>query len=318
MFDITTMGELLYDFSFCGKSDRGNSIYEANPGGAPANVAVGAKRLGAKTAFLGKIGSDGLSQVLKNTLDINGVDTTGLILSPDYNSTITFVQLDKKGDRSFSFYRNNTADINITVGDINKDIILNSRILHVGSVTLTDEPARSATIFAVKTAHENGLIVSYDPNFRPMLWHDKKVARGIISSILPLCDILKVSEEELSLITGLNDIPASMAMLYEQYNIPLIFTTLGADGSIWQFKTQTGKAAAFDVKTIDTTGAGDAFVAAVLYKIACVYGGIDNLSATDVVKIAEYASAASSLATTVTGAIPSLPYSEQVEILIAK
>lgn len=317
MFDVIAMGELIFDFSFYGQSERKNGLYEANPGGAPANVAVGAGRLGARTAFIGKIGSDFLSLGLKNTLEENGVNTSGLKLSDDFNTAMTFVQLDKNGDRSFNFYRSNSSDINILPEDICEDMILHTKIFHFGSLTLTDEPSRTTTICAVKKAHENQIIVSFDPNYRAALWNSEKEAANTIRNVLPYCDILKVSQEELKLISGTDDLETGMSKITGQYGIPLIFVTMGPGGSCWQYKGEYGREDAFSVHTIDTTGAGDSFVGAVLYKIACDFGGIKSLTAEQVKDTVHFASAASSFATTIAGAIPSLPDIEQVNSILS-
>lgn len=316
MFDIITMGELLFDFSYSGKSPKGNNTYEANPGGAPANVAVGARRLGAATSFMGKIGGDALSSGLEAALNENGVDTSSLVISKDFNTALTFVQLDKKGDRSFTFYRNSSADMNITCGDIDKDILSQSRLFHFGSLTLTNEPSRSATIYAMNIAKKNGLMVSFDPNYRAMLWRNEQEAAKVIRTVLPYCDILKVSKEELQLLTGNTMVQESMRSLHDEFGIPMIFATFGSDGSAWLYQGCYGEQEAFDVKTVDTTGAGDSFVAAILYQIVCVYGQIKKIDTNVLAEIVRFASAASSLATTIPGAIPSLPFLADVEQLL--
>jgi fructokinase len=318
MFDITAMGELLFDFSLYGNSERGNHVYEANPGGAPANVIVGAQKLGAKTAFIGKIGDDLLSSELKETLKRHGVNTSGLVESAEYNTPLAFVQLDKNGDRSFTFYRNNSADCNITNDDIDLKIIQDSKIFHFGSLTMTDQPSRSATLYAAKVAHDRGLTVSFDPNIRSSLWRSKEEMIETIKSALQFCDILKISDYELSLITNSKNIKSGMQLLQEQYGIKLIFTTLGADGCEWYYNGYCGKMPSYDVKTIDTTGAGDSFIAAILYKISCLNNGLESLCQNELTEIARFASAASSLTTTISGAIPSLPAFNQVEDLIKR
>lgn len=312
MFDIVAMGELLIDFPYYGNSKRGYPLFEANPGGAPANVAVGAKKLGANTAFIGKVGNDFFGEILKKTLLDNGVDVSGLLMDDNYNTALAFVSHNENGDRSFSFYRSDSADININEEEIDTGILSNSRSFHFGSVSMTQEPSRSATLFTARTAREKGLIVSYDPNFRPLLWNDLDNAKVVIKSALDICHILKVSEEELVFLTGIHDIDKGMKKISQEYCIPIIFTTLGPKGCRWLYDGTYGSADAYEVHTVDTTGAGDSFVAAVLYKIVCEFGGLDSLTAEHVRKAAEFACAVSSLTTSVMGAIPAMPDMHQV------
>lgn len=313
--DIVAMGELLIDFTFTSISGRGLPMYEANPGGAPANVAIGAKRLGATAAFIGKIGKDSLSALLKKTLIDNGIDCSGLIEDPTRPATLAMVSLDESGDRSFTFYRENCADINMTKEEVNTSLIRGGRAFHFGSVAMTAEPSRSAVLCAAQIAKESGLLISYDPNYRPLLWPDQGTAVEIMKKGLDLCDVLKVSEEELALLSGSNDISEGIRLLADRYGIPLIFATLGSKGCRWLYQGKEGSQGVFDVKTIDTTGAGDSFIAAVLSRILAG-PGIGSLKPDDIAKIARYACAASSLTTASYGAIPAMPGAEAVEILL--
>lgn len=320
MVQVVTMGELLIDFSFTSNSKRGYPLYEANPGGAPANVAIGVRRLGAGSAFIGKIGGDALSAMLRRTLEENGVGTRGLVTDPARNVALAMVSLDEKGDRSFNFYRRGAADVNMTAGEVDTALIASAKAFHFGSVALTDEPSRSAVRFAAKTAREKGVLVSYDPNYRPLLWESENAAVAEMKAALPLCDVLKVSEEELALLSGESEIDAGMRRLLGEYGMGLIFATLGAKGCRWLFRAadgmvEAGGAEVYDVKTVDTNGAGDSFIAAALYSLVCTGGGREALTARRVAEAADFASAASSLATAVTGAIPAMPTLGQVEAL---
>lgn len=193
---------MLIDFTPAGFSPAGNLLFERNPGGSVANVTAAAAKLGLRTAFMGKVGRDQFGVFLKKVLDDLNVDTTGLRFSDTVNTTLAFVHLDETGDRNFSFYRNPGADIVYTVEDIDYQLIKDSRIFHVSSLSLTHEPARSATFEALQFAKSNGLCISYDPNLRPPLWRNLTEAKAKITSVLQYADILKLSLEELELFWG--------------------------------------------------------------------------------------------------------------------
>lgn len=316
MFDLIAVGEILVDFTPCGGSSNEIPRFEANAGGAPANVAVGAARLGARTAFVGKLGVDGLSNMLRETLVNNSVDVQSLFTDPKADPALAFVQLDSHGDRSFSFFRRKTADTLLRSGEITPELIRSGKIFYFGSLSLTDEPSRSTVLAAAKFARSGGRLVSFDPNYRKPLWKSDSGFLAQARRVLPLCHILKISCEEMQLLTGQTDAVRGMEKLAETYGIPLIFTTMGSQGCQWLFRNQPGAVPAFDVATVDTTGAGDSFLSAVLYRI--LYGSIswESLRPQDIEEIARFASAASSLTTTKTGAIHALPTREQTEELL--
>lgn len=267
MFHVAALGELLIDFTPAGLSKNGNQEFECNPGGAPANLLVLISKLGKKTAFLGMIGNDHFGRLLREMLIKNNVGVEGLKISDQYNTTLAFVHLDNEGDRSFSFYRNPGADMMLQSQDVNYEVIKQANIFHFGSVSMTNEPSRSATLDAAKFAKANNKIVSFDPNYRSVLWPSEEKAKCTIEKGVGLADILKVSEEELFLITGQKDVEKGADSLFNQ-GIHVVLVTLGRQGCYYQYTGGRGKIAGYSVKTIDTTGAGDAFLGAFLYKIS--------------------------------------------------
>jgi len=311
MQSIAVLGELLIDFTPQGLNK--NIIFKANPGGAPANVAVGLARLGINTSFIGKVGNDRFGIFLKETLDNNNVNTEGLLLSNDYPTTLAFVHLDKNKDRSFTFYRKNCADNNINKMEVNTKLIEEAISFHFGSLLLTNEPARSAALYALKTAKKCNLLISYDPNYRPLLWENKNEARHYICCVLKFVDILKVSEEEFSLITGTEDLKAGSKSLYNA-GIKTIFVTLGKKGAFYFYRGGSGFIESINVKTVDTTGAGDAFTSGILYYL---YNknkdDIDKISKKELERIIYFANIYGALTTTKMGAIPALPKISEIK-----
>ena len=318
MFDVTALGEYLIDFTPAGISLQGNVCFERNPGGAPANVAVCVARLGGKSAFIGKVGDDMFGHFLSKVLSDNGVEISGLRFSSSANTTLAFVQLDEKGDRSFSFYRNPGADTTLEAQEVNYDLIKNSKVLHFGSLSLTDEPARTATLEAVKCAKENGCTVSYDPNLRPALWKSMELAKEQIKSVMGMVDILKISEEELEFITGEKDLDRGTGKIYSEYGIKLVLVTRGSEGSYYRFGDLTGAKATFSkLKSVDTTGAGDSFLGGFLYSM--LSKGLkkpDELDRDLLEQMIIFSNATASLCVTKKGAIPAMPDLKSVMELI--
>lgn len=309
MKDIVAIGEVLIDLTQKGTDELGVGQYAANPGGAPANLAVAAARLGAETAFIGKVGADAFGSYLRRVLEENGVDTTGMLTDAHEHTTLAVVSVDGTGERSFSFYRDPSADVNLRAEEIPAALLRDTRVLHFGSVSLTAEPARSATLYAAKTARENGCLVSYDPNYRESLWHSREEAVAQMKAALPLCDILKISDEELPLLTGTND-PAEGSRQLSDLGIRLIFVTLGADGAFYRMGEHTGSVPGIRVKVGDTNGAGDTFFGAALSKL--VQENLDTLTPERLAEIAAFANKAASITTSRHGAIPAMPRLEEI------
>ncbi|KNY26866.1 PfkB family carbohydrate kinase [Pseudobacteroides cellulosolvens] len=319
MFDVTALGELLIDFTPAGLSEQGNICFERNPGGAPANVLACISRLGGKTAFIGKVGKDMFGDYLAETLKGYGIDVSGLMFSGDANTTLAFVQLNEAGDRSFSFYRNPGADTTLDKNELSYELIENSKVFHFGSLSLTDEPARSATIAALEYAREKGVIISYDPNLRPALWKSMEHALQEIGFGLEFCRLLKISEEELEFITGMGDLHNGSLELYKEYGIDVILVTRGSNGCFYRLKDETGQVDTFTrCKTVDTTGAGDAFLGGFLYSLLNEHDGqLQNLNAEALHNMLVFSNAVASLSTTKKGAIPSMPKIDEVQALIS-
>lgn len=310
MTDILAIGEILIDLTQSGMTDQGIPRFDANPGGAPANLAVAAARLGAKTGFIGRVGKDSFGTLLKDCLRENSVDISGLVTDPEQHTTLAVVTLDAKGERSFSFYRDPSADVNLSRDDISLEKLKNTRILHFGSVSLTAEPARSATLYGARTAKELGAIISYDPNYRANLWPDQETAMAQMLEPLPLTDILKVSDEELLLFTGTDDLEKGTAIL-EKYGISLIFVTLGADGAFYRFQGHTGHIPGVPCTVGDTNGSGDTFFGAALSQIVH-YRNLDEIALDKLEDIIAFANLAASITTSRHGAIPAMPTWEEL------
>ena len=236
MTDITTIGEVLIDLTQTGATQQNVPLLAANPGGAPANVAVAAARLGAKTAFLGKVGRDGFGSYLTGVLGENGVDVSG-VRTDAAPTTMAVVTVSSSGERSFRFVRG--ADSALSPDEVDTRLVDQAKILHFGSVSLTALPARSATLFAVRHARSHGVLVSYDPNYRDALWNSREDAVEWMRTPLPLVDILKLSDEELPLITGSGD-PEEGSRRMEAEGIRLVLITLGASGAFYRWQGRTG------------------------------------------------------------------------------
>lgn len=310
MRDITAIGEILIDLTQTGKNDAGVPIFAANPGGAPANVAVAAARLGCSTAFIGKVGADSLGGYLRQVLEENGVDHSGLQVG-ESATTMAIVSIDETGERSFRFLRG--ADCEMVPEDVDEKMAQNSRILHFGSVSLTQGIARSATIFTARAAHRAGMLVSYDPNYRPALWRTKRDALEWMSLPLPLVDIIKLSEEELPLLTGSEDLEEGSRALEEQ-GIRLIMITLGAKGAFCRWQGESFTVPSVPAKVADTNGAGDTFMGAVLSRL-CRRGEkpLENLERGELEEILAFANRAAAITCSRSGAIPAMPTLAEVE-----
>ena len=196
-YDVTALGELLIDLTQNGMSEQGNPILEANPGGAPCNVLALLSKMGNKAAFIGKVGKDGFGEQLTAGLKETGICTEGLLYDENVHTTLAVVHTYADGDRDFSFYRNPGADMMLRPEEVNEQIIRNSKIFHFGSLSMTDEPVRSAHLHALKVAEEAGVLRSYDPNLRPPLWPDLDTAKENILELMGHCDILKISDNEI-------------------------------------------------------------------------------------------------------------------------
>lgn len=314
-FDVTALGELLIDFTESGKSPQGNPLVEANPGGAPCNVLAMLNKLGKKTAFIGKVGNDAFGRQLSEAVGKSGTDISGLVTDNDVHTTLAFVHTLSGGEREFSFYRNPGADMMLRKDEVKEDIIKSARIFHFGTLSLTHDSVREATRYAVDIAKKNNLLVSFDPNLREPLWNSLNDAKVQIEYGLSKCDILKISDNELEFITGTCDYQKGAKLLQDTYKIPIIFVTMGKEGSLACYKDAIVFKETFsNIKPIEKTGAGDTFTACAINYI--LDNGLDNLSENNLSELLTFANAAASIITTRKGALNSMPEREEIEALI--
>ena len=317
-FDVTALGELLIDFTENGISGQGNPMLEANPGGAPCNVLAMLQKLGKKTSFIGKVGNDQFGRMLKETIEMVGIDSGNLIMDEEVHTTLAFVHTFEDGDRDFSFYRNPGADMMLTVDDVQKDRIEASKIFHFGTLSSTHEGCKEATRAAIKCAKEAGVLISFDPNLREPLWNDLEDAKREIAYGLGQADIVKISDNEVVFMTGEEDYEKAAQILLETYKIPLMFVTLGRDGSRAYYKGLRVEVPGFiQENTIETTGAGDTFTGWVLSKIL-ENGGIEDLTEAQLEDMLVFANAGASLITTRRGALKVMPEMDEILALAAE
>ncbi|KAK8332773.1 hypothetical protein E1A91_A10G154000v1 [Gossypium mustelinum] len=313
---IVSFGEMLIDFV---PTVSGVSLAEAPgflkaPGGAPANVAIAVSRLGGKASFVGKLGDDEFGHMLADILKQNGVSGDGILFDQGARTALAFVTLRADGEREFMFYRNPSADMLLTPEELNLDLIRSAKVFHYGSISLIVEPCRSAHLKAMEVAKESGALLSYDPNLRLPLWPSADEARKQILSIWDKADIIKVSDVELEFLTGSNKIDDETAMKLWRPNLTLLLITLGEKGSMYYTKYFHGSVDAFHVNTVDTTGAGDSFVGALLCKIVEDPTILENES--KLREVLKFANACGAITTTKKGAIPALPTEAEVLALI--
>jgi len=263
MQGIISLGEALIDFI---PKDKNNILYEKNPGGAPANVAVGLKRLGSKSAFIGKVGADSLGNYLFDTLNQEKVDISNMILTEKEKTALTLVTLDEKGERNFEFFVKRSADSLLSKDEIDDILFKEYKIFHFGSISMINEPSREATKYALNLAMENNMIISYDPNIREGLWEDMNSAKKIIKSVLGKVNILKLSREELIFLTNEDNLKKAAEQIKNKNDIDILLITDGSNG-VYFLNDILIHIPAEKVNVVDTTGAGDAFVAGFLNRI---------------------------------------------------
>lgn len=309
MAKLVSIGEILIDLTQVGVTELGIPRFVANPGGAPANAAVAAAKLGADAGFIGCVGRDAFGVFLRSTLVSQGVDTAGLVETDQAPTTLAVVSVDSTGERSFQFYRKPGADICLEEAILDKSLLDSAKILHFGSVSLTADPSRAATMAAVRYAKVRGALITYDPNYRANLWQDEETAVEAIRRPLPLVDVLKISDEETALLSGFSD-PEEAAEALEAQGIPLVLVTLGADGVLYRFRGKTGRMPGFATKVADTNGAGDTFFGAVLS--ALTEKSLVELEEEELREILKLANCAASITTSRPGAIPAMPTLQEV------
>ncbi|WWR16874.1 PfkB family carbohydrate kinase [Lachnospiraceae bacterium JLR.KK008] len=316
-YDVLALGELLIDFTENAVSSQGNPMFEANPGGAPCNVLAMLNKLGKKTAFMGKVGKDQFGVMLRNVLNELGIGTEALYEDEDVRTTLAFVHTAEDGDRDFAFYRNPGADMMLDVSEVREEMIMDAKIFHFGTLSMTHEGVREATKKGLRIAREHDILISFDPNLRPPLWKSLDEAKEQILYGLGQCDILKISDDEILFVSGCDTIEAGVDWIRERYgNIRLLLATLGKEGSYAYYKDQKVMAKPFlNPNTIETTGAGDTFCACILNYV--LEHGLDELNEKDLLEMLTFANGASSLITTRRGALKVMPEKEEVEQYIS-
>ena len=323
MFDVVALGELLIDFTQNGLSKQGNGLFEANPGGAPCNVLAMLAKLGKKTAFIGKGGDDFFGRMLAETIREVGIDDRNLVYDDKVHTTLALVHTFADGDRDFSFYRSPGADMMLREEEMDMNLVKDTKIFHFGTLSMTNEGVRAATMAAVLEAKKSGALISFDPNLRPPLWGSLEDARNQVRWGLGQCDILKISDNEIQWLTGEESYTKGVEKIRNEFSIPLILVSMGKDGSRAYYQREQRKDEAGMVAeakpfiqehTIETTGAGDTFCACILNYV--LEHGLDDLSAGELKEMLTFANAAASLITTRKGALRVMPAKEEVLELI--
>lgn len=310
-YDVIALGELLIDFTQNGLSEQGNGLFEANPGGAPCNVLSMLNNLGKKTAFIGKVGKDQFGMTLKKSLEDLGISTENLLLDDEIHTTLALVHTFEDGDRDFSFYRNPGADMMLRADELKEELIKDTRLFHFGTLSMTHEGVRGATVKAVTLAKEAGALVSFDPNLREPLWDTLDHAKEEVRWGLGKCDILKISDNEIQWLTGKKDFTEGVAEIRREFPIPLILVSMGRDGSRAYYKNGYVEVAPFLQKnTIETTGAGDTFCACVINYV--LEHGLTDLTDAQLREMLTFANAAASIITTRKGALRVMPSRQEV------
>lgn len=308
--DIVAIGEVLIDLTQIGTDPAGVPQYAANPGGAPANLAVAAARLGASTALISKVGQDAFGRYLRKVMEENKVDVSALTVDEEQHTTMAVVSVDENGERDFTFYRDPGADSMLLKDEIPLGLLKEARFLHFGSVSLTREPARTTTLCAAETARALGAVITYDPNYRANLWPDRDTAIRRMRKPLDMVDILKISDEELPLLADTDDLETGTAALAE-HGIRLILVTLGPNGVFYRFDGKTGTVPGVPCTVGDTNGAGDTFFGAFLSRLSRL-DGPDCLTADMLEEMLAFANKAASITTSRRGAIPAMPTLEEM------
>lgn len=317
MFDVTALGEILIDFTPCGKSEAGQRVFEQNPGGAPANVLACLNKCGKKTAFIGKVGNDMHGQFLVDVLNDSGICTEGVVVDDSVFTTLAFVALSDSGERSFSFARKPGADTCLTQEELKEEIIRDSKVFHIGSLSLTAEPSKGTTFKALEIAKEAGCIISYDPNYRAPLWDSQETAIEGMRSVVSFVDVMKISDEETALLTDIVE-PEGAAKKLVDMGVSVVAVTLGADGALVCTKEGSIIVPGFKADMVDTTGAGDSFWGGFLKCLLDSGKRPEEVSLEETTVFAKYGNAVASLCVEKRGAIPAMPVIEEIEERIRK
>lgn len=318
MLDVVALGELLIDFTCQSVDEAGYPTMVAHPGGAPANFLAALAKFGAKTSLLGKVGDDTFGRMLTGTLKERNIGTEGLVVGEDVFTTLAFVTLDQHGDREFSFARKPGADTRLSFDELDLSIIDAAKVFHFGTLSLTDEPARSATRRAVAYAKERGKWITYDPNLRKPLWKSLDEAREQMLWGLGQADVVKISDEEVDFLFGLSPVEGA-AHILDQYGVKLVFVTCGAKGCVFQNAKAKGSVPGLSgLKVVDTTGAGDIFGGSAVWALLQTGKKPEELEEVELRQIAAFACASAGLSTTRPGGISSVWSREEIEARLAQ
>ena len=312
MYDITAIGELLIDFTFKSADPMGYPTMEAHPGGAIPNLLAAAAKFGGKCAQLGKVGDDAFGRLLLKTHTEAGIDISGMCVDPTVFTTLAFVTLDEDGDRSFSFARKPGSDTRITFDELQLPLIENARVFHYGTLSLTDEPARTATQKAIAYAKQLGKLLTFDPNLREPLWRSLEEAKRQILWGLQQADVVKISDNEVDFLFSLSPEAGARHILTE-YGCKLVFVTCGAEGAVYANQNALGRVPGLsDVRVVDTTGAGDIFGGSAIWKLLQTGKAPEELTDGEMADITRFACTAASLSTQKPGGVSSVPTYEEV------
>lgn len=312
MIDIVALGELLIDFTYVGADVDGYPTMAAHPGGAVANFLAAAARFGGKTALLGKVGDDAFGKLLLGTLTKAGIETRGMVMDPNVFTTLAFVTLDETGDRSFSFARKPGADTCISFEELDMSLLDEAKVLHFGTLSLTDEPAKTATVKAVSYAKEKGKLITFDPNLRKPLWKRLDDAKAQMLWGLSQADVVKISDEEVEFLFGLG-VQEGAKHILDTYGVKLVFVTCGPDGCYFKNPVASGHVPGLQgLKVIDTTGAGDIFGGSAVWKLLQLDKAPEKLNEQELRQVVSFACTAAGISTTKPGGISSVPAYEEV------
>ena len=321
MSDVICMGELLVEF--VSTTDNVSLVHSPGfikaPGGAPANVAVALQRLGLPAGFVGKVGNDPFGEYLRESLAEAGVDTTYLLVDKKARTTAVYVAVWDDGRKDLCFYRNPGADMMITADEINDTIFAGARCFHFGSITFIDEPSASAQRKALRLARDKGLMISYDPNYRPTLWPDQKTAEKVIQDSFRYCHLAKISEEEWQVATGFEDLEAGIEAIMAK-GVELLVISRGENGAIATNGDYRIELPGLEVDVVETTGAGDGFLGAIITELLPEREKTGSLAAISEDKIRtalKRANAVGALTCKKPGAIPALPTRAETDQFIS-
>lgn len=312
MMDVVALGELLIDFACLNTDSDGYPTMAAHPGGAPANFLAALTKFGAKTALLGKVGTDAFGKMLTGTLQKAGIETRGLVSANDVFTTLAFVTFDEHGDREFSFSRKPGADTCLNFDELDLSLIDEAKVFHFGTLSLTDEPARTTTQKAVAYAKKAGKLITYDPNLRKPLWRDLEEAKKQLIWGLQQADVVKISDEEVEFLFGLG-VEEGADYILKNLGVKLVFVTCGADGCYFRNAIASGHVPSLrDIQVKDTTGAGDIFGGSAVWKLLQYGVSPELLNEAQLRDVVTFACTSAGLSTTRSGGISSVPEYEEV------